>query len=215
MKAAVVAVHAVALLALGCAHPTETSTDLPASATDSAPGSTSISNPGDDQTEPAGGGSDAGVVPTDPTTPAGPARCHSSDLTATLRLDGAAAGNRYATLALTNGTSHPCRVFGYGGLQLLDADRRPVPTRQYRDPTQPPTLVTVTPGHSVSTLLHWGAVPSGSEPEQGQCEPEASFLSVIPPDETTALVVDWTGGPVCEQGRIAEWAYQSGPVTPR
>ncbi|HEX5494270.1 MAG TPA: DUF4232 domain-containing protein [Mycobacteriales bacterium] len=227
MRAALPAVAAVALLVAGCSHhPAQNDTASGPVVTSGASGTAgtgggAVSEPGDGSGQtgsgrPPGADTGPGAAPVSdgPTASTGPARCHTADLAAVLRPRDAAAGNRYATLVLTNHTSTTCRVYGYGGLGLLDAAHRALPTRQHRDPAHPPTLVAVRPGHSVSTLLHWGAVPDGSESESGPCEPQPSFLSVIPPDETTALVVRWQDGSVCEHGRIDQWAYQAGVVAP-
>lgn len=221
MKVAVAAMAALALIAVGCSRdvgptggapaPDTPATDTPAGT--GGPVGASAPGTGGTDTPPAGQTPGTAPEPSGSVAPAGSVRCHTSELTATLRQEGAATGNRYATLVLTNHTSRTCRIYGYGGLALLDAHHRAVPTHQHRDPAHPPTLITVAPGHSVSAALHWGVVPSGSEPEQGPCEPTPAFLSVIPPDETDALLVDWSAGPVCQQGRIDQWAYQSGIVT--
>jgi hypothetical protein len=105
-------------------------------------------------------------------------------------------------------------VYGYGGLQLATASRRPLPTIQRRDPMHPPRLVRLAPGGKASTVLSWGVVPSGSEPVTGPCEPVPSLLLVIPPDETTQLAVPWRFGSVCQRGTITQWAYAAGIVQP-
>jgi hypothetical protein len=35
-------------------------------------------------------------------------------------------------------------------------------------------------------------------------------LTVIPPDEHTALRIRWTLGPVCDRGRLEQQAYRAG-----
>jgi hypothetical protein len=120
-------------------------------------------------------------------------RCHTSELAVSFAAGDAAAGNRYAKLVLTNKAARTCTVFGYGGLQPLDAAKKELPITLARDTQQgPPTLVRLAPGASVARTIHWGAVPDGS----GEC-PTPAYASVIPPDETDPLVVAWTLGPVC------------------
>jgi hypothetical protein len=147
-----------------------------------------------------------------PPAPASGTRCHTGDLAAALREGDAAAGNRYATLVLTNTSRRICTVFGYGGLQLADARRQPIPTVQQRDPAHPPSLIRLDPGRRASTRLHWSAVPHTGEAMTGPCEPTPALLLVIPPDERTQLAVRWTSGPVCGHGAIEEWAYAPGIV---
>lgn len=148
--------------------------------------------------------------PTAHPQPAGPARCHTGDLSARLGFIEGAAGNRYSALVLTNRSGHTCTVYGYGGLQLLDANRQPVPTRQARDPQVPPQRVLLRPGMSAHADLHWGAVPSGDESVTGPCEPEPAYLLVTPPDETRSLRIGWAAGPVCQHGVIDQGAYRPG-----
>ena len=78
-----------------------------------------------------------------------------------------AAGSRYATAALTNRTSSTCRVYGYGGVQLLDAARHPLPTHQIRDPGTPPhPVLLLSPGGSASSQLHWSPLPRHQKPDR-------------------------------------------------
>src|SRR5207249_3912096 len=129
-------------------------------------------------------------------------RCHTRDLAAALKRGSPGAGQRYATLRLRNRSGHRCTVFGYIGAQLVGAHRRPLPTNVVRDRTRTPRRVTLAPGHSAATLLHWGAIPGPGEPQRGQCEPTPRRIRITPPDETTQLTVRWRYGPVCQHGRI-------------
>src|SRR5699024_1491084 len=54
----------------------------------------------------------------------GPTRCHTSELSASLTAGDPGAGQRYATLSLTNTSARTCTVFGYGGLQPLDGAKK-------------------------------------------------------------------------------------------
>lgn len=174
-------------------------TSAPASGVPTGSGAGSGSGPG------SGGGA---------STPAGPDRCHTSQLTGSLHGLDAAAGQRYATLTLTNHTGVTCRIDGYGGIQLVTASGATVPTEQSRDATAPPKLITLAPKASASSQLHWTVVPSDRDPSQtGQCEPTPGALRVIPPDETDALQVKWTLGVVCDHGRIVQQAYRAGTGT--
>lgn len=143
-----------------------------------------------------------------PSTPAGPDRCHTADLSASLGGLDAAAGNRYGTLTLTSKAAQPCVIFGYGGVGLLGTTRKPVPTKQVRDPKVGPVRITLQPGASVKSTLHWSVIPSGDEDATGPCEPEAAFLQVIPPDETQPLVIPFPRTSVCQHGRIDQTAYR-------
>src|SRR5690349_11892916 len=56
------------------------------------------------------------------------ARCSTADLAVRLRAGSPAAGQRYATVVLTDTGGRTCTVGGYGGLALLGAPGQGVPT---------------------------------------------------------------------------------------
>jgi hypothetical protein len=110
------------------------------------------------------------------------------------------------TLVLTNRSTRPCRLYGYGGLQLLDAAGGPLPTHQIRVLQPQPKLIRLAAGASALSTLYWVSLPM-DEP----CV-QASGLLVTPPDETRSIR---TGalGLVCEQGRIQQTAYTAGTTS--
>lgn len=178
-------------------HSRSASTGTSASGTSGSTGSGStapVSAPTGTSTPPAGGGT-------------GTDRCHTSELTGHLVTGGAGAGQRYATLTLTNSGARSCTIHGYGGLGLVDASGRALPTKQIRDPSPAATTVRLAPGDTVSSALHWGAIPGTGDNQTGDCQPTAAALRVIPPDETDFLSVPWNLGPVCEGGTIEQRAY--------
>jgi hypothetical protein len=135
------------------------------------------------------------------TSGSGPTRCHTSDLAASLAPGEPGAGQRYATLSLTNTSTRTCTVFGYGGLQPLDAAKKQLPITPTRDTGRAVTLIRLAPRTSVGRTIHWSAVPSGSQP----C-PTPAYASIIPPDETSPLVIGWSLGPVCGD-KMDGWPY--------
>jgi hypothetical protein len=137
-------------------------------------------------------------------------RCHTSELTGRLVPGSPGAGQRYATLTLTDTGGQTCTIDGYGGLGLAGSDGGALPTRQVRVPSPAPTLVTLHAGQAVSAQLHWSAVAGTGDTAPGACQPTPATLRVIPPDETDALSVPWGLGPVCEQGSIDQTAYRAG-----
>jgi len=141
--------------------------------------------------------------------PGGSGRCTAAVLRGTVRPRDAAAGNRYADLVVTNTGAVPCTLYGYGGLQLLDAAGHPLPTTALRDEPPGPALVTVAPHATAEKLLHWGVVPTGNEPADRPCQPTPARLSIIPPDETQPFTVTWDLGPVCAAGTIHGSAYHA------
>jgi Protein of unknown function (DUF4232) len=128
-------------------------------------------------------------------------RCHTSELAASFKAQDSAAGNRYATLLLTNRSQRTCTVFGYGGLQPLDAATKQLPITLTRNTGKAAKIVRLAPGASVGRTIHWGAVPSGSQP----C-PTPAYASIIPPNETDPLVIAWSLDPVCGS-RMDGWPY--------
>jgi Protein of unknown function (DUF4232) len=84
-----------------------------------------------------------------------------------------------------------------------------VPTRFVRV-AGPAKTVRLARGAVASSLLHWTAIASGSEPQTGACEPTPAALLVTPPNERTTLRVRWTLGPVCAKGRIDQRPYVAG-----
>jgi hypothetical protein len=112
------------------------------------------------------------------------------------------AGQRYATLALTNTSGATCHVFGYPGLQLLTTGGGNIPTKPVRNRPPAPTNVLLAPNARATTTLHWGAIPATGDAQSSQCQPTAARLLVTPPDEYDSLNIAWPGGPVCEQGTI-------------
>ena len=141
------------------------------------------------------------------TTAAAP--CGTSDLSAQLKAGSPGAGQRYATVVLTDTGAHACTIGGYGGLGLLGAPGQGVPTDLRRVATPPPATLTLSPGGFARSLLHWTVIPASDEPG-ATCEPTAVTVVVTPPNQTTALLRPWTFGQVCQHGVIWQNAYVAG-----
>ncbi|MFF5500058.1 DUF4232 domain-containing protein [Streptomyces aquilus] len=109
------------------------------------------------------------------------------------------AGQRYATVILTNKTHKTVRTEGYVGLQLLNSHNKDVTTHVVRDRGRV-VLITLKPGQSAYTRLHWGAVPAAGEPTKGEENP--TRLEVTPPDSYHHLNSAWKLGEVLQKGRI-------------
>jgi Protein of unknown function (DUF4232) len=137
------------------------------------------------------------------------AQCSTADLSAQLKAGSPGAGQRYATVVLTNTSTHSCTLGGYGGLGLLGAPRQGVPTDLRRIASPSPTTLTVSPDGSVRSLLHWTVIAAADEPE-ATCEPTAVTVVVTPPNQTRALLRPWTFGPVCQHGLIWQNTYVAG-----
>jgi hypothetical protein len=119
----------------------------------------------------------------------------------------AAAGKRSVVLVVKNTSQQPCTLSGFGGLELLTATKQPIPTNAERTLEPAPTLVTLSPGGEAGKILQWTVVATGDEPTTGPCQPLASSVNVLPPDQSAPFEVDYELGSVCNQGRIDTSAY--------
>ncbi len=129
-------------------------------------------------------------------------RCHTSDLTGHVEGHGAGMGQRYAALGLTNKSARSCTIYGYPGLQLVDAYGRNRQTRAHWDWSTGPTRLVVKPGQTVWALLHWTVVQADEDEAANDCAPDPAVLRVIPPDETTQLSMAFGAGQLCQHGDI-------------
>jgi hypothetical protein len=182
------------------APPNSTSTN--SGSTSNTPSSGTGSGGGAASNAPASGPERPDSVKSDATP-----RCSAATLTGDIESSDAAAGNRYAKLAVTNTGKAACTLYGYGGLQLADVAGKGMPTKLTRKADPGPTLVTLQPGQKGFKNLHWGAVADGTEPTDGPCEPPSTGAIVIPPDETQPFTVKYDFGAVCEEGSIEGSAY--------
>jgi|GEM_PF-1517869 len=147
---------------------------------------------------PTGGTDQTG--PPRPVTP----RCHTADLALEVGQDDSGMGHTGLNLALVNRSAHRCRIYGYGGVQLLDATGAALPTRQERS-GQRPELVTLRPGGRAYSALYWIF-----SPEAPPCS-NATFLQVIPPDETEPIRARFAYS-VCGNGALSQRPYQPNPT---
>jgi hypothetical protein len=138
-----------------------------------------------------------------------PGQCSTADLAAQLKAGSPGAGQRYATIVLTNASGRTCTVGGYGGLALLGSPGQGVPTDVRRNASPAPTTLSLPPGGSARSLLHWTVNPATDESSTA-CEPTAVTAVVTPPNQTTAALQPWTFGVVCQHGRIDQNAYVAG-----
>jgi len=134
-------------------------------------------------------------------------RCTSDELSGTIQPRDSGAGNRFALLVVTNKSQTTCTLWGFGGVELFDAAKSPIPTVAERNLDPKPVLVTLAPGFTAAKNLHWGVVATGDEPTEGPCQPASTGIRVLPPDETTPFEVAFEFGSVCGEGRIETSAY--------
>jgi hypothetical protein len=134
----------------------------------------------------------------------------TSSLSVRIHALNSAAGNHYASVVLTNKTRHTVRTEGYVGLQLLNSRNKDVTTHVVRDRGHV-APITLKPGQSAYTRLHWSVVPGHGEPTSAEKNP--SKLEVTPPDSRNHLTTTWKLGDVLQKGRIdiTPLAQGSGP----
>lgn len=154
----------------------------------------------------SGGGNSGGDNQQDPQGNRG-RKCTPGQLSGNLVPGSPGAGQRYATLVVTNTSGSTCTLYGYSGLSLVGGDGRALPTSVQRSANPGPSLIVLDPGRSASENLHWTAVNGPGEPDNGPCEPSPAHLAVIPPDQYSAFSVSWDFGPACQNGRIEASAY--------
>lgn len=135
----------------------------------------------------AGGVATAATASADsPTTPT----CLTSGLRASAQqdptLDGM--GHEGVMLSLTNVSGHTCALRGYPGLSLENRDGTMLPSTTHRGGVSavvnPGTrTIFLTPGESAHAAIAWTDAGSSSAP---------SHLAIIPPANTTHLVIPFT-----------------------
>lgn len=203
-SALILAAAGATALVAGCGYGTPTASESSDSPTPSA------ASPSPSPTATFGAAASPSPTGTVAAGAAQPDRCHTGGLTIRSRELGAAAGNHYAVITLTNTSQRTCRVYGYPGLQLLDARSGAVPTKVVRDASSTPELITLDPQAASFTELHWGAVPGTGDNSTGPCSRAPAKTEVTPPDETAHQVITWSFGIVCERGTITVTSMRPG-----
>jgi hypothetical protein len=134
-------------------------------------------------------------------------RCDATVLSGVIEPTDSGAGNRHGKLFVTNGGGQACTLNGYSGLQLLAEDGTAITTKVERVANPGPTAVQLAPNAKAAANLHWSVVPTGDEPVDKPCQPEARKAAAIPPDDTKPMNLNWDYGPVCGGGRIEISAF--------
>ncbi len=120
-----------------------------------------------------------------PTTTAGSTRCKAGQLTGRATATGAAAGNRYVTVVLTNTADSPCTLQGYPGVSLADASGTRIGQPAQREAGATPGRVTLAASTGkASFLVHTTADVNGTG-----CQPPSTTINVIPPNDTGTVHV--------------------------
>ena len=125
-------------------------------------------------------------------------RCRLSQLSLAHPRSNGAAGSIRLRFVFTNESSSTCELFGFPGLQMLNAHHANIRTRVIRGtsnvvPPEPEVDVSMTHGQHGSFYAGYSDVPTGT-----QTCPTSSFLEVTPPNDfkhfTMALHIAPCGG---------------------
>ncbi|MFD1657136.1 DUF4232 domain-containing protein [Streptomyces caeni] len=122
------------------------------------------------------------------------ARCHTSDLRATVGANNPGAGQENFPLVLTNRSAHTCTITGYPGAAFVDASGKqlgPDPRRSSGTRTK----VTLAPGQSA-----WAGLTFSNPEVSGARTASPTAILITPPDERSSLKVTWEGGAVPVSG---------------
>lgn len=197
---------ALTLSACGGATHTTTSTRAAASATSTAastapastaPASTTATGTiATSRTQPPPASTPTATAPAATSTSASggvavsrPALCRTTDLAVSFLGGAGATGHGELGFSLRNTSSHPCRTYGFPGVQFIGRGGQALPTRSTRTTqdffgSTPLAHIVLIPGATASFRL---GVTHGAASAAG-CT-TAAGLQVIPPDDTSALHV--------------------------
>jgi hypothetical protein len=180
---------AVALLSLltACGDAGDSTTAVQTSAgTSSRTTASAPSDTGSGTTEPAPSGHSGRTTGPAAST----ARCHTSELRASIGRPDAGAGQRNFPIVLTSTASRTCTVHGYPGAAFVDASGKQLGPDPKRSPDRA-TTITLAPGRSA-----WAGLSFASPEISGARTATPKALLVTPPDERASLKVVWTAGAV-------------------
>ena len=129
-------------------------------------------------------------------------RCAAGQLAGAVVVQGAALGSRFARLVVTN-QGGDCTLYGYGGLHLVAADGRLLPTRVEEEPflndgaPAEPSLITLRRAGSATADVRWRVGPCGTAGDDGTPASRPAALTVVPPGGSSGFTVPWAHGAVC------------------
>jgi hypothetical protein len=122
--------------------------------------------------------------------PASAPSCSTSNLRITLGEGGAAAGTDFTVLDFTNGGTSACTIYGFPGVSLTNSSGAQIGAAATRNPSKPPTLITLAPGAKANATL---GVANAENYPASACKPTAAAkLKVFPPNQTQAVELSFT-----------------------
>ncbi|WP_330336375.1 DUF4232 domain-containing protein [Streptomyces sp. NBC_00557] len=176
---------------------TASGTAAPATGTTKTPGTTpsapsaapsgAVSPSAQKRTTPSAGGGGTTAAVTS-------ARCHTSELRASVGRNDPGAGQENFPVVLTNKSGRTCTVRGYPGAAFVSASGTQLGADPKREPGSPATI-TLRPGQSA-----WAGLTFSNPGVSGARTATPAALLVTPPDERDSLKVAWTGGAVPVSG---------------
>jgi hypothetical protein len=121
-----------------------------------------------------------------------PPACVSKQLAVVLGQGGVAAGSVGMVVTFKNTSDAACSLYGYPGLQMLDAAGHPIATEVIRGtsttvPSVPEEVVEVAPGSEASFDLGF---PDATGYGSATC-PTSSEVEFTPPNATQPITVPW------------------------
>ncbi|MGW2422738.1 DUF4232 domain-containing protein [Streptomyces sp. NPDC001709] len=177
------------LTASGTAAPATGGTTSPASGS-SAPAATATGGAASSSAGKATISASGGAT----TTAAARARCHTSELRASVGRNDPGAGQENFPVVLTNKSGRSCTVRGYPGAAFVNASGTQLGADPKRE-SGSPTTITLGPGQSA-----WAGLTFSNPGVSGAKTATPAALVVTPPDERDALKVAWAGGAVPVSG---------------
>jgi hypothetical protein len=129
--------------------------------------------------------------------------CQPSQLHIVVYGSAGAAGTIELTFSLTNTSTTTCTMYGYPGMQLLNASGADLSTNVIRGggltfESVAPTNVSLAPAQTAYYNLGYSDVPVGGETS---C-PTASQIEITPPNDTSYAVVPVSGFDACGGGTL-------------
>jgi hypothetical protein len=126
-------------------------------------------------------------------------RCRSSELQLHVGPAGVAVGSTTQWAYFVNTSSTPCQLYGFPGLQMLDAQGHAIPTlTHWNKPGAPgiqgtskPTTVTLAPGGAASFSVAW----ENATGYEGVTCPRSAEVEVTPPNDYHSIVIPWKIAP--------------------
>lgn len=151
-----------------------------------------------------------------PATALGSRQCQGSDLALSfVRNFGVALGNRHGSLVVRNRSHRACTVRGYPGLRLMDARRKPQPTRVERGPTyfepdRGPQVVLLAPEARAVADVAWSIEPRPNEPQREACELISAWIDATVPGQRKSWTLRFDES-ACDHGQLFATAFRAPP----